>query len=186
MKLSFQTSTLEIELVAKEKEISQLVEDIQKLQMKSNKSREFYESQRQQLEERLASRERVLEQLETELRNKQDYDEIKRELSILKTIEFNASIEMDEQDVNSGGLVTNAVGAPATNLAENQQIQKPLEILLLEKNRLIQNENTQIKNKLSELTSKMDTLQADNAQLLTSNLEQKTLIIRLLMIRNSF
>jgi len=179
MKLSFQTSTLEIELVAKEKEISQLVEDIQKLQMKSNKSREFYESQRQQLEERLASRERVLEQLETELRNKQDYDEIKRELSILKTIEFNASIEMDEQDVNSGGLVTNAVGAPATNLAENQQIQKPLEILLLEKNRLIQNENTQIKNKLSELTSKMDTLQADNAQLLTSNLEQKTLIIRL-------
>lgn len=65
---SYQTSALEIELAAKEKEISQLVEDIQKLQMKSNKSREFYEGQRVQLEEKLMSRERTLDQLEQELR----------------------------------------------------------------------------------------------------------------------
>jgi homeobox protein cut-like len=111
MKLNYQTSTLEIELVAKEKEISQLVEDIQKLQMKTNKSRELHDNQRQQLEERLSSRERLLEQLEIELRNKQDYDEIKRELNILKTIEFNSTIDTDEENNSNGAMITNSVGA---------------------------------------------------------------------------
>jgi homeobox protein cut-like len=74
--MGLQTSALEIELAAKEKEISQLVEDVQKLQLKSNKTREFYEKQRLQLEEKLVGRERTLEQLEYELRKKQDYDEV--------------------------------------------------------------------------------------------------------------
>ena len=41
-----QAKAFEIDLLAKEKEITQLVEDIKKLQIKANKSREFYESQR--------------------------------------------------------------------------------------------------------------------------------------------
>lgn len=179
MKLSYQTSTLEIELVAKEKEISQLVEDIQKLQMKSNKSREFYESQRQQLEDRLASKERVLEKLETELRSKQDYEEIKRELNILKTIEFNMLNESSDENSNTGAMITNVVGAPATSMTESQQMQKPLEVLLLEKNRLIQNENTQTKNKLNELNVRLEQVLNENSNLSTLNLEQKTLIIKL-------
>lgn len=179
MKLNYQTSTLEIELVAKEKEISQLVEDIQKLQMKSNKSRELHDNQRQQLEERLSNRERLLEQLEIELRNKQDYDEIKRELNILKTIEFNSTIDTDEENNSNGAMITNSVGAPAASLTENLQLQKPLELLLLEKNKHIQNENTQIKNKLNELNIKLEIFQTENANLVTNNLEQKTLIIKL-------
>ena len=95
---NYQTSTLEIELAAKEKEISHLVEDVQKLQLKSNKTREFYESQRMQLEERLVSRERALEQLEYELKKRQDYDEIKKELNILKAIEFGAESAQSAPD----------------------------------------------------------------------------------------
>lgn len=93
---SYQTSALEIELSSKEKEISHLVEDIQKLQLKSNKTREFYESQRLQLEERLAGRERQIEQMEYELKKRQDYDEVKKELSILKAIEF-GSPDIDDK-----------------------------------------------------------------------------------------
>jgi homeobox protein cut-like len=99
---SLETSTLEVELAAKEKEISHLVDDIQKLQLKSNKTREFYETQRCQLEEKLASREQSLEQYEYELKKKQDYDEIKKELSILKAIEFGGMTSQYES--SSGGL----------------------------------------------------------------------------------
>lgn len=78
--IGYQTTALEIELAAKEREIAQLVDDVQKLQMKSNKMREFYEKQRLDLEEKLSGRERALEQLEYELKIKQDYDEVKNEL----------------------------------------------------------------------------------------------------------
>lgn len=74
--MSFQTSALEVELAAKEKEITQLVDDVQKLQMKSNKMREFYERQRLELEDKLSGRERFIEQLEFELKKRQDYDEV--------------------------------------------------------------------------------------------------------------
>jgi len=52
-------------------------------------------------------------------------------------------------------------------------------LLLLEKNKYIQNENTQIKNKLNDLNSRLETVLSDNSNLLTTNLEQKTLIIKL-------
>jgi homeobox protein cut-like len=56
-------TSLEIELVAKEKEIAQLVDDIQKLHIKSTKSREFYETQRGQLEQKLTENEKRIEEL---------------------------------------------------------------------------------------------------------------------------
>lgn len=137
LKLStLRTSSMEIELVAKEKEISQLVEDVQKLHMKFNKSREFYESQRSQLEERLNKREKQLENMENELKAKNDYDEVKRELSILKTIEFNYG-ESEGEGVKD---------------------QQPLEILLLEKNRHLQNENTATKNRLGDQHLQLETV----------------------------
>lgn len=177
---NFQTSALEVELSAKEKEISQLVEDIQKLQLKSNKTREFYENQRAQLEEKLVGRERVLEQLEFELRNKQDYEEIKKELSILKSIEFSEEMfsSSSKPANNEDGLVTNAVGAPSEQLSESMQ-QKPLEVLLLEKNRHLQNENTQFKNKMNDLMLTSNKLTRENLSLMNVNLEQKTLIVEL-------
>lgn len=160
---NFQTSALEVELVAKEKEISQLVEDNQKLQLKSNKTREFYENQRSQLEEKLVNKERLLDQLEFELKQKQDYDEIKKELMILKSIEFNEDIYQD-----------NALGAPS-----EQQSQKSLEVLLLEKNRHLQNENTQFKNRLNEFETKNGQLTKENSVLTNLNMEQKSLIVQL-------
>ncbi len=71
-------------------------------------------------------------------------------------------------------MTTNAPGGP---LSEHRQ--KPLEILLLEKNRFLQNENTQIKNRLSELQIKHERTTTENKELVSSNLEQKKLIIEL-------
>jgi homeobox protein cut-like len=171
---NYSTKAIELELLQKEKEISQLVEDIKKLQVKSNKAREFYETQRVQLEEKLVNRERTLEQLEYELRKKHDYDEIKKELNILKAIEFNIP-----QDDSLGIMVTNEVGAPATNEPLQNIQQKSLEVLFLEKNRYLQNENTQLKSKLTDLQTKYDENFKEKTILLTTNLEQKNLILML-------
>ena len=182
---NLQTNSYEIELAAKEKEISQLVEDIQKLQMKSNKSREFHENQRSQLEERLNQREKLLEKLENELKDKLDYEEVKRELNILKSIEFNLPMDtLNEMGPvvtvsnENTGMVTNLVGAPSGGSNE-QPMQKPLEILLLEKNRFLQSENTQIKNKLIDLQMKFDTINKDYSAVSKTSMEQKTLIVEL-------
>ncbi len=125
---SYRVSSLEVELCAKDKEISQLVEDVQKLHVKGNRARELWESQRTQIEERLFKREKQLQDLEAELARKADYEEVKRELNVLKMIEFSESGHGDQ----------------------------PLEILLLEKNRLLINENTGVKNKCSELSEQLD------------------------------
>jgi homeobox protein cut-like len=71
-------------------------------------------------------------------------------------------------------LSSNAPGGPFS-----EQQQKPLEILLLEKNRYLQNENTQVKNRLSDVQNRHDKLVVDNKELVSSNLEQKRLIIEL-------
>lgn len=73
---------------------------------------------------------------------------------------------MNDLAVNSGG-------------EQQAQQQKPLEVLLLEKNRFLQNENTQIKNKLSEMQEKNEKLLRDNSEQASMNLEQKTLIVQL-------
>lgn len=65
------------------------------------------------------------------------------------------------------------------SIAEQSQQQKPLEVLLLEKNRFLQNENTQIKNKLNELQEKNERLVRENSEQSSVNIEQKTLIVQL-------
>jgi len=57
--------------------------------------------------------------------------------------------------------------------------QKPLEILLLEKNRHLTNENTQVKNKLNELQSDLDRIKLEQEHLQNTSDEQKKLIVEL-------
>lgn len=87
---------------------------------------------------------------------------IKKELTILKSIEF--SEQSSEMSI--------------AEQSQHQQ-QKPLEVLLLEKNRFLQNENTQIKNKLNELQEKNERLVRENSEQASMNMEQKTLIVQL-------
>ncbi|ELT91710.1 hypothetical protein CAPTEDRAFT_90826 [Capitella teleta] len=122
-------SSLEVELAAKEKEISQLVEDVQRLQGIVNKMRDAESSQIAKMEEELSAKNRAFRIMEEKLRSQEDYEEVKRELSVLKSIEFSK----DEE-------------APADPKA------KTLETLLLEKNRHLQTENTQLKVSQSSAT----------------------------------
>ncbi|XP_064620193.1 homeobox protein cut-like isoform X2 [Lineus longissimus] len=123
-------SSLEVELAAKEKEIAQLVEDVQRLQASVNKLRDVSSSQINKLEEELAAKNQAFKLLEEKLETQEDYEEMRRELEILKSIEFSNS--SDESIESTKG--------------------KSLEMLLMEKNRALQSENTQVKVANNEIS----------------------------------
>ncbi|XP_008592828.1 PREDICTED: protein CASP [Galeopterus variegatus] len=127
-------SSLEVELAAKEREIAQLVEDVQRLQASLTKLRENSASQISQLEQQLSAKNSTLKQLEEKLKGQADYEEVKKELNILKSMEF----------------------APSEG-AGTQDAAKPLEVLLLEKNRSLQSKNTALRISNSDLSGPYST-----------------------------
>ncbi|XP_048836211.1 cut-like homeobox 1b isoform X2 [Brienomyrus brachyistius] len=122
-------TNLEVELGAKEREVLQLVEDVQRLQASLSKLRETSANQISQLEQQLSAKSSTLKELEDKLQEQADYEEVKKELSILKSMEFGPSEGATVQDST-----------------------KPLEVLLLEKNRSLQSESAALRIANSELS----------------------------------
>lgn len=154
-------SSLEIELASKDKEISQLVEDIKQLQNSLNLLRESSSSQIRALEENQESNTHTIATLEAKVQQQRDYDEIKRELSIMKSVEF-SSISKD--------------GGEESSLESSS---KPLEVLLLEKTKVLQNENTALKQMNSNMNKKTVEYEQELTTLRSLAAEQKDLILHL-------
>uniref|UniRef100_A0A8C8ZI13 Protein CASP n=1 Tax=Prolemur simus TaxID=1328070 RepID=A0A8C8ZI13_PROSS len=149
-------SSLEVELAAKEREIAQLVEDVQRLQASLTKLRENSASQISQLEQQLSAKNSTLKQLEEKLKGQADYEEVKKELNILKSMEF----------------------APSEG-AGTQDAAKPLEVLLLEKNRSLQSENAALRISNSDLSGRCAELQVHVTEAVATAAEHRELIARL-------
>ncbi|XP_072738592.1 protein CASP isoform X10 [Ciconia boyciana] len=149
-------SSLEVELAAKEREIAQLVEDVQRLQGSLTKLRENSSSQISQLEQQLTAKNSTLKQLEEKLKGQADYEEVKKELNILKSMEFAPSESSGTQDAS-----------------------KPLEVLLLEKNRSLQSENATLRITNSDLSVRCAELQIQLTEAVSTLAGQKELIAKL-------
>ncbi|KAM6242280.1 protein CASP isoform 6-T6 [Porphyrio hochstetteri] len=149
-------SSLEVELAAKEREIAQLVEDVQRLQGSLTKLRENSSSQISQLEQQLTAKNSTLKQLEEKLKGQADYEEVKKELNILKSMEFAPSESSGAQDAS-----------------------KPLEVLLLEKNRSLQSENATLRITNSDLSVHCAELQIQLTEAVSTLGGQKELIAKL-------
>ncbi|XP_050785052.1 protein CASP isoform X3 [Gopherus flavomarginatus] len=149
-------SSLEVELAAKEREIAQLVEDVQRLQGSLTKLRENSTSQISQLEQQLTAKNNTLKQLEEKLKTQADYEEVKKELNILKSMEFAPSEGSGAQDAS-----------------------KPLELLLLEKNRSLQSENATLRITNSDLSARCAELQIQFTEAVSTVADQKELITSL-------
>ncbi|XP_008280764.1 cut-like homeobox 1b isoform X3 [Stegastes partitus] len=147
-------SSLEAELRAKERETAQLVEDVQRLQASLTKLRETTSSQITQLEQQLSSKSAVLKELEEKLQKQADYEEVKKELSILKTMEFGTSDSVQDSS-------------------------KPLEVLLLERNRSLQSESAALRIANTELSGRYAELQVEFSAAVRTSAEQKELILKL-------
>uniref|UniRef100_A0A4W4HR16 Protein CASP n=1 Tax=Electrophorus electricus TaxID=8005 RepID=A0A4W4HR16_ELEEL len=143
-------SSLEAELSAKEREMVQLVEDVQRLQASLAKLRENSSTQISQLEQQLSAKSATLKVLRTTLnRRSQPY-------FILKSMEFGPSDSASMQDSS-----------------------KPLEVLLLEKNRGLQSENASLRIANAELGGRYTALQVEFTAAVKTSAEQKDLILKL-------
>ncbi|XP_059828882.1 protein CASP-like isoform X7 [Hypanus sabinus] len=149
-------SSLEVELTAKDREIMQLVEDVQRLQANLTKLRETSANQVSQLEQQLTAKNSTLKQLEEKLKEQSDYEEVKKELSILKSMEFVPAEGSGAQDAS-----------------------KTLEVLLLEKNRSLQSENATLRITNSDLSARCADLQMQYAEAVKTTAGQKELIVKL-------
>ncbi|XP_069004294.1 cut-like homeobox 1b isoform X4 [Embiotoca jacksoni] len=147
-------SNLEAELRAKERETAQLVEDVQRLQASLTKLRETTSSQITQLEQQLSSKSAILKELEEKLQKQADYEEVKKELSILKAMEFGASDSVQDSS-------------------------KSLEVLLLERNRSLQSESAALRIANTELSGRYAGLQVEFSSAVRTSAEQKELILKL-------
>ncbi|CAD5120721.1 DgyrCDS9285 [Dimorphilus gyrociliatus] len=120
---NLKNSSLEVELASKDREYQQLIEEYQRLQRTHTRSKEEDNSRINRLEEELESAKEKIDQLEKRLSEQADYEELKRELAVIKSIQLGAASERA----------------------------KPLEVLVLEKNKQLQSELTQQKNANAEL-----------------------------------
>ncbi|XP_041725433.2 protein CASP [Coregonus clupeaformis] len=148
-------SNLEAELGAKDREMVQLVEDVQRLQASLSKLRESSTTQISQLQLQLSAKTATLKQLEEKLQEQADYEEVKKELSILKSMEF---------------------GPADTSV---QDMSKPLEVLLLEKNHSLQSESSFLRIANTELSGRYADLQLEFSSAVRTSAEQKELILKL-------
>ncbi|MPC45635.1 protein CASP-like [Portunus trituberculatus] len=158
---SLARSSLEIELASKDKEIAQLVEDLKEVQqclsdLTYKSSQEVAELQRKRDEDM-----QKIERLEATILKQKDYEDIKRELHIMKSVEF---------------------GGSSTNTNENNQGVSPpksLEVLLLEKTKALQNENMALRQSNATMTKRVTETEQELTDLRSLVTEQKGLIVNL-------
>ena len=132
-----QTAALRNQLMAKEQEVIQLVEDFQKANKSSQELEVRCDKKISELElenERIAGQ---LEQTKTRLEGQSDYESVKKDLSILKSLYF-----------------------PSQNTEEEDP--RALEVLILERSKTLQNDNSMLRQDkerlLAELTEAREEL----------------------------
>lgn len=160
---SLARSSLEIELASKDKEIAQLVEDLKEVQqclsdLTYKSSQEVAELQRKRDEDM-----QKIEKLEATILKQKDYEEIKRELNIMKSVEF-------------GGSSTNANEETIQGVSP---CPKSLEVLLLEKTKALQNENMALRQSNATMTKRVTEAEHELTDLRSLATEQKGLIVNL-------
>jgi len=151
---------LQVELGAKQKEVDQLVEDVRRLQSALTKMKDVDERDESDIEGQLKASVEEVEDLKQQLALRSDYEEMKKELKILKSMECGDEMEEKEDD---GGIKT----------------QQSLEYLLLARNRKLMNENTQTKLALTNAKEQFTEINADNIQLRREVTDLKALVTRL-------
>jgi len=141
-----ESSELKLQLTAKEREVVQLFEDIQKVSKMHSDSEHKFQKKLSEFESTVSELEKDREGLSQKLDKQSDYETIKKELSILKTLEFPSH-------------------DPSTN-----QDNRPLEVLILERSKSLQSENSMLRLDKERLVRDLSSAQSevqDNSQRLS-------------------
>lgn len=158
------TSILENSLSAKEKIISELNMELHNIETTLSAEREQYMNEIKKLNAALIEKDQALEEMKKELKARPTpklVDDLRKKVKILQAVGYN-SIEAEDWEV-------------ATSGEEMSQ----MESLLLDKNKKMEHELTQLKVKLSERTSSLEAAEAKVAELAAKVNEQQKLIQKL-------
>ncbi|XP_027169739.1 protein CASP [Coffea eugenioides] len=157
-------SMLENSLSAKEKIISELNMELHNLETTLANEREQHINEMKRLNTKLHEKETILEEMKKELQARPTeklVDDLRKKVKILQAVGYN-SIEAEDWEVATTG----------------EEMSK-LESLLLDKNRKMEHELTQLKVKLSEKTSLLEAAEAEREELTAKVNEQQRLIQKL-------
>ncbi|KAK2647829.1 hypothetical protein Ddye_015318 [Dipteronia dyeriana] len=155
---------LENSLNAKEKIISELNMELHNIEATLSNEREQHRSEIKKLNTMLNEKETALEEMKKELQTRPTaklVDDLQKKVKILQAVGYN-SIEAEDWEV-----------------ATNSEEMSKMESLLLDKNRKMEHELTQLKFKLSEKTSLLETAEGKIAELAAKVNEQQKLIQKL-------
>lgn len=157
-------SVLENSLSAKEKIISDLNLELHKVETTLSNERELHISEIKKLNALLHEKETALEELKKEMQTRPTaklVEDLRKKVKILQAVGYN-SIEAEDWEIATSG----------------EEMSK-LESLLLDKNKKMEHELTQLKVKLSEKTSSLEAAEAKVSELNAKVDEQQKLIQKL-------
>lgn len=155
---------LESSLNAKEKIISELNAELRNIESTLSSEREMHVNELKKLTTLLTEQESALMELKKELQERPTQklvDDLKKKVQILQAVGYN-SIEAEDWE-----------------LATNGEEMSKLEALLLDKNRKMEHELTQLKVKISEKTSVLEEAEKRIVELTSKVEEQQKLILKL-------
>lgn len=138
---TLESEQLKVRLCAKEKEVIQLAEDVQRLTRQAADQEARQASRAAALEAGLSAAAAQAARLEEQLARQKDYDTVKKELAILRTLEFSQQ-QGEWEDAEEDGS-------------------RPLEVLILERSKVLQSENSLLRLEKEKMGREMQELKSE-------------------------
>ena len=131
-----QTAVLRNQLMAKEKEVVQLVEDFQKVNKNNQESELKFERKISELKLENETTKSELKETKAKLEDQSDYESVKKDLNILKSLYF-----------------------PSQGTEEDDP--RALEVMILERSKTLQNDNSMLRQDKERLLSELTETQSE-------------------------
>lgn len=143
---------------SKDNQIRKLLDENKKLVTRLSEEADEANKRIDNLTHQLGEQAETVKRLEAKLQAQSDYDEIKRELCVLRNVEFG-------EEVNSGEVSDNGVVSVATATAEIHSggHLRALDELLVDKNHKLQNENAALRMRNNNIEEQLDDCKRNGA-----------------------
>ncbi|KAG0200542.1 hypothetical protein BGX28_006421 [Mortierella sp. GBA30] len=162
-------ATLEQTIESQDAELQTLTTALENLKSSSKTQIQALERKAASLQRDVQDRAEEVEVAKRKLEQYKDYETVKNELEILKYIEFSGSRGVDAEDDWDERVLTLA----------SKNLEKPLEVLLLEKNRKLENELTELKVLHESVTKDLEDIRTRHEVAMRQLGSQTALIQRL-------
>ncbi|KAG2174308.1 hypothetical protein INT43_004331 [Umbelopsis isabellina] len=149
-------------------EMTRLITDLDNYKEMLQKTEARLGKKVKDLTTQLSTKSAEIENIRESLKKYEDYDEIKRELEIMKYVEFSTGDDDDEYQFDAEGV-----------LKTNPDNKDSLEMRLITKNKKLENTNTAIKSSLADSQKALEIANSELESVRKTLVEQKSLIEKL-------